>query len=259
MFWSPEKFLMDPQQLNSYSYARNNPIIYQDPGGEFVQILVATAGGAILGGVIGGTIAALNGGDFWDGAKYGAIAGATAGLVVSTAGLAAPALGLTSAEAIIGGSAVGNALGGVAARTSVGQKTTAGDVGLDLVVGGAGGMLGVGYLRYKGNIGANGNYIPSMAAKNLPQDASTLLREYKGNGWQKATSGPTGQPHPWSNIKGLIKGALPDKGTIFDAQYSQGSARGAERFVRIGDKTYYSNTHYGENPVGSIPFYKITN
>ena len=142
MFWNPENFLSDPQQLNSYSYARNNPILYEDQNGEFVQIIVATAGGAILGGAIGGTISVISGGNFWDGAKYGAIAGATAGLVISTAGLAAPALGLTSAEALVGGSAVGNALGGVAARTSFGQETTAGDVGLDFVLGGAGGMLG---------------------------------------------------------------------------------------------------------------------
>jgi len=33
MFWSPEKFLTDPQSLNSYSYARNNPISLSDPSG----------------------------------------------------------------------------------------------------------------------------------------------------------------------------------------------------------------------------------
>jgi hypothetical protein len=26
--------LADPQQLNAYSYARNNPLIYVDPSGE---------------------------------------------------------------------------------------------------------------------------------------------------------------------------------------------------------------------------------
>jgi hypothetical protein len=34
MFWSPEKFLSDPQSLNSYSYARNNPIVLLDSSGE---------------------------------------------------------------------------------------------------------------------------------------------------------------------------------------------------------------------------------
>ena len=31
---TPEKFLQDPQQLNYYSYARNNPIVGSDPSGE---------------------------------------------------------------------------------------------------------------------------------------------------------------------------------------------------------------------------------
>ncbi|MBI1866453.1 MAG: RHS repeat-associated core domain-containing protein, partial [Candidatus Staskawiczbacteria bacterium] len=35
MFWDfSEDYLSDPQQWNSYSYARNNPIVYSDPTGE---------------------------------------------------------------------------------------------------------------------------------------------------------------------------------------------------------------------------------
>jgi RHS repeat-associated protein len=32
--------LRDPQQLNSYSYARNNPIVLKDPDGKFIPLLV---------------------------------------------------------------------------------------------------------------------------------------------------------------------------------------------------------------------------
>ncbi len=46
MFWSPEKVLMDPQSLNSYSYARNNPIILSDPSGMFG---INSAPGLIMG------------------------------------------------------------------------------------------------------------------------------------------------------------------------------------------------------------------
>ena len=35
---TPEKLLSDPQQLNLYSYARNNPIVGSDPSGERVWI-----------------------------------------------------------------------------------------------------------------------------------------------------------------------------------------------------------------------------
>ncbi|MES2416149.1 MAG: RHS repeat-associated core domain-containing protein [Patescibacteria group bacterium] len=35
MFWSlPKEYLLDPQQMNSYAFARNNPIIYTDPDGK---------------------------------------------------------------------------------------------------------------------------------------------------------------------------------------------------------------------------------
>jgi RHS repeat-associated protein len=33
--------LQDPQQLNSYSYARNNPIVLKDPNGDFLPLLIA--------------------------------------------------------------------------------------------------------------------------------------------------------------------------------------------------------------------------
>jgi len=33
----PENFLADPQQLNSYSYGRNNPVRYVDPTGEKIS------------------------------------------------------------------------------------------------------------------------------------------------------------------------------------------------------------------------------
>lgn len=32
-----EDILLDPQQMNSYSYARNNPIILTDPTGEITR------------------------------------------------------------------------------------------------------------------------------------------------------------------------------------------------------------------------------
>ncbi len=41
IFWNPEKFLNDPQQLNSYSYARNNPITLSDPTGKWYGELLA--------------------------------------------------------------------------------------------------------------------------------------------------------------------------------------------------------------------------
>ena len=47
MFWSPEKVLSDPQSLNAYSYARNNPISLSDPNGDIVPV-IALAGGLLF-------------------------------------------------------------------------------------------------------------------------------------------------------------------------------------------------------------------
>jgi RHS repeat-associated protein len=39
----PDSYLNDPQQMNSYAYARNNPIVYTDPDGKFILPLLAAA------------------------------------------------------------------------------------------------------------------------------------------------------------------------------------------------------------------------
>jgi RHS repeat-associated protein len=52
--------LTDPQSLNAYAYARNNPLRYTDPNGEWFMDMVKTAGGYTVGLFQGVTTAAVD-------------------------------------------------------------------------------------------------------------------------------------------------------------------------------------------------------
>ena len=67
----------DPQSLNRYSYARNNPVMLSDPSGHFFAALVAIIGqiisAAITGAIVSAAFAAITGGDIGKAALNGAI------------------------------------------------------------------------------------------------------------------------------------------------------------------------------------------
>jgi len=100
------------QDFNRYSYARNNPLAYTDPSGEFIQYII----GAVVGGAINLGIKVAQGkvNSFWDGlaafgigAAAGAIGAATGGAAFVAAGGAAGGVGGFLAGAA--GGAVGTA------------------------------------------------------------------------------------------------------------------------------------------------------
>ncbi|HEX6882464.1 MAG TPA: toxin TcdB middle/N-terminal domain-containing protein [Planctomycetota bacterium] len=67
--------LGDPQALNRYAYARNNPLRYADPSGNAFDF-GALFWTALVYGLLEGGSAALQGEDFWDGFKKGFVNGA---------------------------------------------------------------------------------------------------------------------------------------------------------------------------------------
>ncbi|MBI2548850.1 hypothetical protein HYW21_05865 [Candidatus Woesearchaeota archaeon] len=150
--------IYDPQQLNKYSYARNNPVKYMDPNGESPTLAFGLIGIAI-GGVTGGTInlatqlyhgASITKGTVdWHqvgksatvGAASGGVAGLTLGigsLVAGGAGLSLGAeMGLGAASGVAGGRA-----GTATANVLEGEKVTKdilspAGIATDALIGGA--------------------------------------------------------------------------------------------------------------------------
>ena len=105
-----------PLSLHPYQYGFNNPNQFSDPTGEFPHLLLLMAGGAVIGGILGGVIhAAMNdwefgGKGFWAAVAGGAVAGAVAPLA---AALLPEALGL---GALIGAEFLAGAAGGAATQ-----------------------------------------------------------------------------------------------------------------------------------------------
>ncbi len=75
-FLSPDNYVQlgdFSQSYNRYSYCLNNPLKYNDPSGEFWEMVIASA---LFGAIQSGAMADMNGGNFWDGAWKGALVSA---------------------------------------------------------------------------------------------------------------------------------------------------------------------------------------
>jgi len=150
-FFSPDKYVANSsftQDFNRYTYARNNPLMYTDPSGEFIWIPVVL--GAVFGIVQGAMIGHANGaqGGEWagyilGGAAIGALSGLAGGAVAGAIGQAA-FLG----SGIVGAS-VGGAVSGAISGFGYSTMAAKGDVVAGLngmwkgaVSGLAGGLVG---------------------------------------------------------------------------------------------------------------------
>ncbi|WOC41305.1 RHS repeat-associated core domain-containing protein [Polaribacter sp. HL-MS24] len=117
-FLSPDNYIQEPfstQSFNRYGYVWNNPLKFTDPSGEFFWVAV------IIGAVIGGTTAAIKGGNFGEILLGALIGGVAAGVGAGVANLVAGGAFFGSqALTVVGfwsGAAVGAASGFAAGFT----------------------------------------------------------------------------------------------------------------------------------------------
>jgi RHS repeat-associated protein len=169
-FISPDRLVPDPgnpQALNRYAYCLNNPLIYTDPSGEFIESIIAaivsivtseaflTAAAYVVGGAaLGAATSAATGGNIWQGALTGAISGAIffgAGEII---GAAANVGQLTTVAERVAVHAVAGMFAG-----GINSAITGGNIGLGILTGGISGGLGMAV----GNL----NFIPKDFTSQL--------------------------------------------------------------------------------------------
>ena len=217
-FLSPDSIVQapdDPQTLNRYSYARNNPIVYTDPSGNFfilddiivilssflVTQLGVTAGitaytiaatitygafSAVAGAALGAATSAITGGDIGMGALTGAISGVIfhgAGNIVGGISGAFGATNGSLAQVAIT-TAVHTAAGAVSGATN--SAITGSDIGTGVLAGAIGAGIGAaagGALPDRFGYQLVGRIVSGAVAGGIAADL------YGGNFWQGFAKG----------------------------------------------------------------------
>jgi len=185
--------LSSPQTLNPYVYVINSPATYNDPRGEFFNILI----GAVAGAIIGGAVCAWQHGGWSNSClvsiAVGAIAGAVAGATFNPALGVAAEMGLSGLGAAVAAGAISGAASGAASYLSQGGFATAmGEqfnwsaqdfavsVGIGALGGAAGGALGYGVGRLVSSFGEGGSGAINEVADGLQPGESASFRLSQG-------------------------------------------------------------------------------
>ncbi|WP_082129105.1 RHS repeat-associated core domain-containing protein [Chryseobacterium gallinarum] len=183
-FLNADENIQDPfntQIYNRYGYVMNNPLIYNDPNGEFAWILVGAVVGAYLTGVkANGSWNPVK----WDwGATWGKIAmGGAIGAFTGGVGAAVGSAALTAAAASgIQGGLLGGAIAGAAGGAAAGAINgfaTAVMFGEDVIEGTlVGGLSGAAIGGVVGGIsGAIGQMAKNARAAKIGEPQGTILK-----------------------------------------------------------------------------------
>ena len=143
---------------NMWAYCLNNPTIYIDNVGTFVNTII----GGFIGGIVGGITAACNGDNFWAGVGIGAATGALAGLAADVA-IATGGVGAIAIAAVGGAIASGSNY----ALTEVvnGREVDGGTLAVEATVGAAFNVL---------TFGVGGGSLKKAAGSTVKSTVSTM-------------------------------------------------------------------------------------
>ncbi|MFZ5787736.1 MAG: RHS repeat-associated core domain-containing protein [Acidobacteriota bacterium] len=197
-----------PQSLNTYTYARGNPLKYFDPDGK--AVVPAAALGAMIGGVMGlaGSVLAqayVADWDFssinWRDARAAAAGGAISGsLFGATMGLSALAGAGVGTAAVVGAGT--NLVGNAASRELDSDPATSAlssrDIAWDALSGAAGGALGS---RIQQGIRA------ALPQVELQIASSTPAARFGNYGASQAVKGHIAKAHSL-NLQAEISGSI---------------------------------------------------
>ncbi|BEH09273.1 RHS repeat-associated core domain-containing protein [Geobacter sulfurreducens subsp. ethanolicus] len=249
----------DPQSLNRYAYARNNPILYSDPTGHwfFFDDLVA----AVVGAVVGGISAAIQGGDIWQGIGVGAVAGwvgyntfgAAAGGISHwglAGGVGPPTQGMITAGQI-GGSIFGGAASGATAG-GMNAAINGGNVGDGM-------LLGAGYGAATGAIVGVLNTMASYTRSRMieqsrinSRNASGKSYGLNGDGFKVGGGRWTEGVTPEEQSVSFLGGQQGGKGSLFGIEYSPGSIGDFIVEVYAGPHDYLNSRYWYNNNGNAI-------
>lgn len=174
--------------ITGYAGMGNNPVVYVDPDGRFIHIIV----GAVVGGVINLGIKAFTGKikSWKDGFAAFGIGALAGGLGAATGGASLAATGLTSAS-ILGGAALGigsamvsSPILGLGNHLYFGDPYSLKSFGRDVLLGGiTGGALGAitskagtNIWTGKANINPNNVQLPNIGTRTISEGNSTIYR-----------------------------------------------------------------------------------
>lgn len=175
----PQSYLLDPQQMNSYAYARNNPVIYNDPTGEItLQSAIGFVTGAVTNFVksgnqlLGSYVSYFSNPISFISQTYQSTQSAV-NKVISAGITSSIKTGVSSAQSSLS-SAYNTATFSQGYSAGTGPAGTIVTTGVTIAASGVAGLA-------RGGVVASEELAPAVASKSMPQ---VLINQMTGNAFR---------------------------------------------------------------------------